>query len=76
MINGIPVIASPTDGLKENLDYAGIFAPRKNSEMVMEQITKLMEEPDYYKKWSDLCLKRASEQVPDWDGLENFLLAR
>jgi glycosyltransferase involved in cell wall biosynthesis len=76
MINGIPVIASPTDGLKENLDYAGIFANRKDSPRVMEEITKLMEEPDYYKKWSDLCLKRAGEQIPDWDGLENFLLAR
>lgn len=76
MINGIPVIATPTDGLKENLDYAGIFIQRKNTEMALEQITKLMEDKEYYKKWSDLCLKRAGEQVPDWDGLEKFLLAK
>lgn len=76
MINGIPVVATPTDGLKENLDYAGIFFNRKDSATAIEQLTKLMEDEVYYKKWSDLCLKRSAEQVPDWDGLEKFLLQR
>lgn len=76
MINGIPVVASPTDGLKENLDYAGIFFNRKDSATAIEQLTRLMEDEVYYKKWSDLCLKRSGEQIPDWDGLEKFLLQR
>lgn len=29
MINGIPVIACPTPGLKENLAYAGLFVPER-----------------------------------------------
>lgn len=73
MINGIPVIANPTDGLKENLDYAGIFVPRKATDMAIGQICKLMEDKKHYDKYSKLCLKRAAEQVPDWDGLEKFL---
>jgi glycosyltransferase involved in cell wall biosynthesis len=73
MLNGIPVIANPTDGLKENLSYAGIFAPRKQSAMWIEQITKLMEDEKYYKQKSQLVQKRASEQKADWDGLVNFL---
>lgn len=75
MINGIPVVATPTDGLKENLDYAGIFISRKNTDMALEAIIKLMEDEAHYQKYSELGLKRSAEQVPDWNGLEKFLLS-
>lgn len=29
LMNGIPVIACPTEGLKENLDFAGLFVPAR-----------------------------------------------
>lgn len=73
MINGIPVIATPTEGLKENLSYAGIFAARKDTETMLKTITRLMEDKEFYEKQSKLCLKRAAEQKPDWEGLIEFL---
>jgi len=60
MINGIPVIAHPTPGLKESLGSAGIFADRNN---VAEWVTaiELLDDPDTYAKQSELCLQRAKE---------------
>lgn len=72
--NGIPVIANPTHGLIENLGRAGIFIPRKDTDEMIKEITKLMEDEVYYKKQQKVCLERAAEQEPDYDGLERFLL--
>ena len=76
MCMGIPVIAHPTPGLKESLDYAGLFAHR---DRIGEwaKIIKDLNDEDYYKKVSSLCLKRAKElnakSEQQMDSYETFL---
>lgn len=73
MLNGIAVIANPTPGLSENVGKGGLLINRKETAKWKEEIEKLMEDDKYYQKWSKAALKRAKEQVPDWDGLESWL---
>lgn len=55
---GIPVIANPTAGLKENLAYAGIFIDRKDIQSYANKILYLLGNETAYKQQSDLCLRR------------------
>lgn len=75
MINGIPVIANPTPGLKESLDFAGVFVDRDDTKGWVKAIENLIINKDYYKEQSELCLKRASELDPnkDLENLERFI---
>jgi len=73
MLNGIPVIANPTPGLKENVGKGGILINRKETGKWAAVITKLMEDAKYYDKWSKAALKRSKEQVPEWEKLHEFL---
>ncbi len=77
MSNGIPVIACPTFGLKENLGEAGIFIPAR-AEMESEtdhdgdsydikpmiKAIKSLDKADNYHKWSVAGRKRAAELDP------------
>lgn len=58
--SGIPVIAAPTPGLKESLDYAGIFAEYDNIADWVDAI-KLLDDPKVYEKYSKLTKKRSKE---------------
>jgi hypothetical protein len=58
---GIPVIAHPTPGLKENLSYAGIFIDRNDINKYKETIVYLGNETAY-KEQSAKCLQRSAEQ--------------
>ena len=69
--SGIPVIASPTAGLKESLDYAGIFVERDDAEGWIGAIRELKTNSLYYKKSSELATKRSKEMDPKFQ-LENF----
>jgi len=62
--SGIPVIANPTPGLKEALSYAGIFAGRDNINMWVQIIRKLKTDSLYYKKYSELTVKRSHDLDP------------
>ena len=62
--SGIPVIASPTPGLKEALGVSGIFADRDDIDSWVRIIHRLKSDPLYYKKYSELTLKRAYELDP------------
>lgn len=62
MASGIPVIAHPTDGLKESLSYAGVFVDRND---VDGWINAIKEVESNYQHYSDLALKRSSEISPD-----------
>lgn len=77
MINGIPVIATPTKGLKENLGEAGIYVEKEDIEGWKREIRKLLEDKDYYNEISEKCLKRAKEHeekfLKEIDELEVFL---
>lgn len=59
--SGIPVIASGTDGLKENLGDAGIYLPVGPGSTLMwkAEIDKLMNDPVYYEEMSQKALKQS-----------------
>lgn len=61
--SGIPVIASPTPGLTESLDYAGIFADPDDIAGYVEAI-KMLDDKETYDKYSEL-LKQRSKEVAD-----------
>ena len=73
--SGIPTIATPTDGLKESLDYAGIFVEYGDIAGYVEEIKRLQDKKEYSKA-SDLAYKRATELDPknELDLLEQKLL--
>ncbi len=64
MCSGIPVIAHPTPGLLESLSYAGIFIDREDINGWVEAIKRL-DDPEVYRKHSELALKRAAELDPN-----------
>ncbi|MEU6204587.1 glycosyltransferase family 4 protein [Micromonospora musae] len=64
--SGIPVIAHPTDGLRENLGDAGIFVDREDSDGWVKALRKLAN-PNAYKAASKRALARAAELSPDDD---------
>jgi len=59
MINGIPVVANNTPGLKESLSYAGVFVNDRGD--VQEWREKILEVEGNYKSYSDRCKERAEE---------------
>jgi glycosyltransferase involved in cell wall biosynthesis len=59
--SGIPVIASPTPGLQENLDYAGLFIERDFIDEWVAMIYKLKNDSEFYNKTSEKCKIRAKE---------------
>lgn len=90
MCNGIPVICTPTDGLRENCagaaEYVGV--PRETSEpgeasvytgTIKEWVAAIerFDNPAYYAEKSLLCRTRASELDPvkELEGLGEFLLS-
>jgi len=58
--SGIPVIAAPTPGLKESLDYAGIFAEFDDIAGWVEAI-RMLDDEKVYDKYSKLTKKRSKE---------------
>jgi glycosyltransferase involved in cell wall biosynthesis len=65
MSSGIPVVANPTDGLKEALGRAGIFVDRENIDGWVAAIRKLKTNRTYYRSMSQLGSKRAQELEPE-----------
>lgn len=64
--SGIPVIASPTPGLKESLDYAGIFAEHDDIADWVEAI-RFLDKQENYKKYSELTKKRSEEVAAEFE---------
>jgi glycosyltransferase involved in cell wall biosynthesis len=77
MVSGIPVIATPTPGLKESLSYAGTYCPLDSIEGWVDAIKKFDDEA-YYKEVSKDCVKRVKEiielQNSEMDEMERFLM--
>ena len=71
---GIPVVCTDTPGLREALDYAGIFAER-NAEAYKEAIENID-----YEYQMPLLKQRTAELVAqtetDLENLQNFLLCK
>lgn len=59
--SGIPVIASPTPGLIENLGDAGIYAPVGPGDTLVwkAELEKLLNDPEYYEEVSKKALGRS-----------------
>ena len=91
MCSGIPVICTPTPGLKENCGEAAVYVgePINNPEPGEAQVDigevsdwvkaiRSLDDPDYYAKKSLLCTRRANELNPvrELENLEKFLLHR
>lgn len=76
--SGIPVIAAPTPGLMESLDYAGIFAEIDDLAGYVEAIRMLDDEKNY-EKYSKLGKKRSKEVsnafIKQMDDLEKRLIS-
>lgn len=56
---GIPVIANPTPGIRENLGDAGIFISRDDIDKYVSQLVYLMDNPQAWQRQSDVCFERA-----------------
>lgn len=61
LCSGIPVIATPTPGLKENLGDSGIFIDRDNIDEWVNMIRKLKDDRNYYNEVSEKCKIRSKE---------------
>lgn len=70
MCNGIPVVCTPTPGLKENCDYAGIYCTLDSIDHWIKAIKKL-DKPAQYEHYSKLAIKRSRELDPGHQ-LEQF----
>lgn len=64
MAGGIPVIAAQTPGLKESLDYAGIFPRSTSIKDWREELMRLMIDDNYYRLRSELAIRRSAELNP------------
>jgi len=71
MCSGIPTIASPSEGIKENLSYAGLFIDRNSIDEWVAMIYKLKNDRTFYNDISNKCKTRVKELHPSIQ-LENF----
>lgn len=74
MASGIPVVASPTPGLRESLGIAGIFASRTQIANWVYHLRKLLERREDYAAASRRCLLRSAALDPKPE-LENWVAA-
>lgn len=73
IINGLPVIVHPTTGLRENLEFSGIYLDRNDIEAWEKEIRDL-DDPDYYELRSGMALERAGEDMTEVE-IAEFLKA-
>lgn len=61
--SGIPVIAHPTPGLTECLDWAGIFVHREDVQGYEQALRLLLTDEEHYRERSGMASLRATELV-------------
>lgn len=73
---GIPVIAHPTEGLREALGDAAIFCDRNDVGAWRQQLERLLTDSDYYNRWQRRGLDLAASLTPEaeFDRLESALV--
>jgi glycosyltransferase involved in cell wall biosynthesis len=64
MASGIPVVATPTPGLKESLGIAGIFANRTQIAGWVYHMKMLLNSPAHWNAASQRCLSRSAALDP------------
>lgn len=63
LVSGIPVIAHPTPGLTECLDWAGIFVDRDDTDKYVQALRLLLTDENHYQERSAMASLRARELV-------------
>lgn len=64
MASGIPVVATPTPGLRESLGDAGVFVPRADVDGWERALRRLLDDPFAWREASERALKRSAELDP------------
>jgi glycosyltransferase involved in cell wall biosynthesis len=72
MSSGIPVVASPTPGLKECCEDAALFVTRTNIDEWVRIIRRLANDQSFYNEYANRGRARAKQLEPTHD-LEMFL---
>lgn len=74
--SGIPTIASPTHGLRESLDYSGLFVDNRDDIADWVEAIRKLDDDKEYRRYSEMVKKRVSEIDFDgcFDTLENKLI--
>jgi glycosyltransferase involved in cell wall biosynthesis len=75
MSSGIPLIVSPTPGLKECCKEAAIYCDRGDLDSWVVTLRKLREDKEYYNQRSAIALERARalDPNPEYSALEEWL---
>jgi glycosyltransferase involved in cell wall biosynthesis len=75
MSSGIPVIVSPTPGLRECCESAAIYCDRNDLDAWVAAIRHLKRDGEHYKKMSTVALERARalDPVPDIERMEDWI---
>lgn len=75
MSSGIPVVVSPTPGLKECCGTAAIYCDRSNLDAWVSTLRKLKEDKEYYNVRSAKSMERARalDPKPEIEALERWL---
>lgn len=76
MCSGIPVIATPTFGLKENISEGGLFIEDRDDINAWVKAIEDLDKEENYKAASDYAFKRSRELDPvnELEGFNQFLL--
>lgn len=61
MAAGKPVVATEVDGLKQVVEDAGLLFPVGDYERLVETLSQLLTDTDFYKLHSQKCIKRANQ---------------
>lgn len=75
MSSGIPVVVSPTPGLKECCGEAAIYCERDDIQAWVTTLRKLAEDQEFYNRKSSAALERARalDPLPNLDKCEEWL---
>ena len=75
MCNGIPVVCTPTFGLKENCDNAGMFVKDRNDIQSWVKKIRQLDDKNYYLRRSKLVRQRSRQLDPQkmYESLNNFV---
>ena len=61
MANGLPVIASDVEGLKQVVEGVGLLFPHGDAEILAQEIERLLADSSYYNEVSKRCLAHAEK---------------
>jgi len=78
MSSGIPVVVSPTPGLRECCQEAAIYCDRGDLEAWVQTLRQLKKDQSFYNQRSAIALERARalDPLPDFHRMEEWIEKR